>query len=46
MDLETLLNKMGEAPKALTTLMKDLKSENKPAFKKVLRGFPEKGISS
>ncbi len=46
MDLKTLINKIDTAPKALTELMKELKVDNKLAFKKVLRGFPERTISS
>lgn len=46
MNTEELLTKINEAPKALTELMEEIEYENKPAFKKVLRGFPEKGIST
>jgi hypothetical protein len=46
MDLKTLLKQMDEVPKVLTKLMEDLKVDNKVAFKKVLRGFPEKSINT
>jgi hypothetical protein len=46
MDLKTLLEQINDAPKILTELMEDLKVNNEFAFKKVLRGFPEKSITT
>ncbi len=46
MDLKTLLENMDNAPKELTNLMENLKVDDKSAFKKVLRGFPEKGMNT
>ena len=46
MNLETLRNQIDEAPRALTELMEGLNVDNKPVFRKVLRGFPEKSINT
>lgn len=46
MDSDTLIEQIDQAPKALTKLMEELKVDDKPTFKKVLRGFPESSIGS
>lgn len=46
MGIVELMVEISEAPKQLTKLMKNIKINNKNAFKAVLRGFPEKQINT